>query len=172
MTKKTYLCLWGILVALLTSINPVPAVASIEVPDKPFVDLKKQLACVAKAVYHEARGEGIAGMAAVAKVVKNRVEHGFADTPCDVVYQATITKTAKLCQFSWVCTKKADPAAQNPQYIQAQQVAHDVLVNGAHDNVVPDSAVFFHNTQVAMAGKRPVARVGNHVFYGQARKKR
>jgi spore germination cell wall hydrolase CwlJ-like protein len=76
----------------------------------------KQLACMAKNIFYEAGNESIMGQAAVARVVLNRVSHGFAKTPCAVVYQAhTVEKVideetvkVKLCQFSWVCEDKGD----------------------------------------------------------------
>lgn len=53
-----------------------------------------EIACLALNIYHEARGEGIKGMRAVASVVMNRVRSKlFPDTVCDVVSQPA--------QFSW-----------------------------------------------------------------------
>ena len=55
------------------------------------VDLK-QLACLAKNIFYEASNESMLGQAAVARVVLNRVAHGFARTPCAVVYQSTMVE--------------------------------------------------------------------------------
>jgi spore germination cell wall hydrolase CwlJ-like protein len=49
----------------------------------------KQLACLAKNIFYEAGGEPILGQAAVARVVLNRITHGFGSNPCNVIYQAT-----------------------------------------------------------------------------------
>lgn len=58
----------------------------------------KEIDCIAKNMYFEARGEGLKGMAAVAQVTKNRVNSGkFPDSYCKVVYQPK--------QFSWTITK-------------------------------------------------------------------
>ena len=48
--------------------------------------MMEALACVALAVYFEARGEPVAGQLAVANVVMNRVESSrYPNTPCEVV---------------------------------------------------------------------------------------
>ncbi|AXC43124.1 cell wall hydrolyse [Salmonella phage S124] len=69
----------------------------------------KQIDCIAKNIYFEARGEGTKGMIAVAQVTKNRVNSGtFPDSYCKVVYQSN--------QFSWVAKRpkvdKTDEAWQ------------------------------------------------------------
>jgi len=48
-----------------------------------------ELDCLAKNIYHEARGESLQGKKAVANVTLNRVHSNlFPDTVCGVVYQA------------------------------------------------------------------------------------
>ena len=140
----------------------------------------KQLACMAKNIFYEAGNESIMGQAAVARVVLNRVSHGFAQTPCAVVYQArTVEKViddetvkVRLCQFSWVCEGKSEPNKNSQQYKQAQQVAYDVMAHDAYSDVLPKSALFFHNLQVdPLWPYKQVARIGNHIFYSKSKKK-
>ena len=77
----------------------------------------KQLNCLAKNIFYEAGGESLSGQAAVARVVMNRIAHGFGKNPCAVVYQVSHVdklvddeiRKVKLCQFSWVCEDKGDP---------------------------------------------------------------
>lgn len=137
-----------------------------------------QLACMAKNIFYEAGGETILGQAAVARVVLNRVYHGFAKTPCAVIHQATIvdkvntmsgeTEQVKVCQFSWVCESKEEPSKNNPNYVRAKAVAYDVLVNNKYKEVVPSSTLFFHNLQsVPGWSYRQVAKIGNHIFYSK-----
>lgn len=140
---------------------------------------EKQLKCLADNIYYEANGESIHGQAAVARVVMNRIRHGFAHTPCQVVYQANIiTKIdeatqelvkVKLCQFSWVCeknTNKINPA----RYRTAKQVAYDVLAFDAYKDVVPKSTLFFHNLSIQPNWPhQKVKKIGNHVFYTKAK---
>jgi spore germination cell wall hydrolase CwlJ-like protein len=139
----------------------------------------KQLACMAKNIFYEAGNESIKGQAAVARVVINRVNHGFAKTPCAVVYQSNVVEKmvddesvkVKQCQFSWVCEGKSEPNINSPRYKQAQQVAYDVMANDAYSDVVPKSALFFHNLTVdPLWPYKQVAKIGNHIFYSRAKK--
>jgi spore germination cell wall hydrolase CwlJ-like protein len=141
----------------------------------------KQIACMAKNIFYEAGNETVQGQAAVARVVVNRVMHGFASSPCGVIYQkAVINKldpesgTAEkihLCQFSWVCAIKSDISINHPKYKQAIKIAHEVLENDAYRDVVPKTALFFHNNQLEPNWPyKPVAKIGNHIFYSKQRK--
>ena len=139
----------------------------------------KQLACMAKNIFYEAGNESIMGQAAVARVVLNRVNHGFAKTPCAVVYQSNVVEKiideesikVKQCQFSWVCEGKGEPNVNSLKYKQAQQVAYDVMANDAYSDVVPKSALFFHNLTVdPLWPYKQVAKIGNHIFYSRAKK--
>jgi len=136
---------------------------------------KKQLQCLADNIYYEAGGESTEGKAAVARVVLNRINHGFAETPCKVVYQATTVKKTneydetffvKLCQFSWVCEGKSNPNRNSHRYQKSLQVAYDVLAYDAYKNIIPKSVLFFHNTTITNQWPHEVvAKIGNHVFY-------
>jgi spore germination cell wall hydrolase CwlJ-like protein len=139
----------------------------------------KQLACMAKNIFYEAGNESIMGQAAVARVVMNRVAHGFAHTPCAVVYQSHIVEKivddeptkVKLCQFSWVCEDKVEPNKNSHRYKIAQQVAYDVMANDAYNDVLPKSALFFHNLTVdPLWPYKQVAKIGNHIFYSKHKK--
>jgi spore germination cell wall hydrolase CwlJ-like protein len=131
----------------------------------------KQLKCMANNIYFEAGHEGLLGMAAVARVVMNRMTHGFGSTPCSVINQATVTNDKKMCQFSWVCAGKAAPAIRNHRYRQAEQVAYDVLVNNRYTDVLPKTALFFHNTTIdPLWPYKKVAQIGNHIFYSKSKR--
>jgi len=139
----------------------------------------KQLNCLAKNIFYEAGSEPLSGQAAVARVVMNRIAHGFGKNPCAVVYQVTqVDKLiddeihkVKLCQFSWVCEGKGEPNKNNPKYKQAEQVAYDVLAYDAYTEVLPKSALFFHNLTVdPLWPYKQVAKIGNHIFYSKAKK--
>ena len=140
----------------------------------------KQLACMAKNIFYEANGEPLHGQAAVARVVMNRVSHGFGSNPCNVIYQATYvdkaneygdTYKAKMCQFSWVCENKGEPNKNNPGYIKAKAIAYDVMAHNAYEDVVPKSTLFFHNLHVdPMWPYKQVAKIGNHIFYSKQKK--
>lgn len=127
-----------------------------------------QIHCVATNIFYEARKEPITGQAAIAWVVLNRVKHGFAPTPCKVVYQTTVTENGKSCQFSWVCEDKAPPNKNDPLYKKAYQIAYEVLVLNMYNDVLPRTVLFFHALHVdPMWPYHQVKRIGNHIFYAK-----
>ena len=136
-----------ILVIAGITYNPIDMLSIKDEPEEKVVAKvvdPKQLACMAKNIFYEAGHESIMGQAAVARVVLNRVSHGFARNPCAVVYQAhTVDRViddeivkVKLCQFSWVCEGKGEPNKNSQRYKQAYQVAYDVMANDAYSEVV------------------------------------
>ena len=105
-------------------------------------------------------------------VVLNRVAHGFANTPCNVIYQTTIVDDVKVCQFSWVCENKGEPNKNSYRYKVAQQVAFDVMATDKHKDVIPNSVLFFHNLTVTpLWPYTEVVKIGNHIFYSKGKKK-
>jgi spore germination cell wall hydrolase CwlJ-like protein len=131
----------------------------------------KQIACMAKNIFFEAGHETIKGQAAVAHVVMNRVRHGFGKNPCQVIYQKTQINDKLICQFSWVCEGKPEPNKNSYRYKVAEQVAYDVMVNNRYQDVLPRTALFFHNTTVdPLWPYKQVAKIGGHVFYSKAKK--
>ena len=54
---------------------------------------------------------------------------------------------------------------------QAEQVAYDVLAYDAYKDVVPRTALFFHNLNVdPLWPYKQVAKIGNHIFYSKTKK--
>lgn len=130
--------------------------------------------CMATNIYYEAGSEPFMGQVMVARVVMNRIQHGFAKNPCAVIYaQHDVphpedpTTTRKVCQFSWVCEGKDTPQ-RNAVYIQAEDIARRVLTQNEWNDIVPSDVLFFHNTSVnpRWAYER-VATIGNHIFYSK-----
>ena len=170
---------------LYTSISHMYTINPPE-PELPVVVIKqvdsKQLKCLADNIYYEAGSETTDGKAAVARVVMNRIRYGFASTPCNVVYQTTLVKKldedtlneyyVRLCQFSWVCEKRRTVNENDPKYQVAKEVAYDVLAKDAYADIVPKSALFFHNLTVdPFWPYRQVAKIGNHIFYSKQKVK-
>ena len=122
-----------------------------------------QVACLARTAYHEARGEGRRGMAAVVHVVLNRTEAlAWPDDPCAVVNQ----KSGDSCQFSWVCDGKSDEPKNLVAYGRALNVARAAAEGDLADPT--DGAVMFHAKRVdpywTDAAER-TTEIGAHVFY-------
>lgn len=122
-----------------------------------------QFQCLAETVYHEARGEGIAGQVAVAEVVLNRVDDPrFPRSVCGVVHQSN----AQGCQFSWTCDGMSDRISERAAWDQAARIARAML-DGAPRSLT-DGATFFHTHAVRPSWARRferTANIGAHSFY-------
>jgi spore germination cell wall hydrolase CwlJ-like protein len=163
-------------------INTEQAATAIEETVAPVVKQvnQEQLKCLAANIYHEARGEPFMGQVAVARVVMNRVQHGFASTPCKVVYQATFVQNpddpddkTKICQFSWVCQGKTMPERMSARYKQAEEIATQVLAENKWADIIPNNVLFFHNLSVAPNwAYKKVTTIGNHIFYSRGKEKK
>ena len=119
----------------------------------------RALACLAEAVYYEARGEPTQGRAAVAYVVLNRAESGkFPETPCAVV--------AEGCQFSYRCDGRPEALAVRADRDAAFATAKAVLTGAVADPT--NGALFFHASRIRpgwFETRARVGKIGNHVFY-------
>jgi spore germination cell wall hydrolase CwlJ-like protein len=118
----------------------------------------KDVACLARNIYHEARGESVEGQIAVAQVTINRLRAGkFGSSLCKVVYAHK--------QFSWTLDKKKKIKDDKAWEI-SKAVANEVLKGKAH---LPNfNALYFHTRQVSpkwRRGKQVVTTIGNHIFY-------
>lgn len=127
----------------------------------------KQLDCLAKNIYHEAKGEPFEGKVAVAQVTINRAASGqFPSDICKVVYQKNVVYEKVLCQFSWYCDQATMSKPKNTAaYKESQIVARKVLLEEFR---LPSlkNALYFHATHINPGWKREkVATIGGHVFY-------
>lgn len=118
----------------------------------------EDLQCLAENVYHEARGESLAGQYAVAEVTMNRVRsREFPDSVCAVVHQRGA--------FSW--TGRDDPPAPSGyEWQRAQAIANSVYENSEAPLVA--GALYYHTTQVSpdwAPTRTQVTRIGRHLFY-------
>lgn len=130
--------------------------------------VERQLECLAKNVYYEARGEPYEGRIAVAQVTVNRARSGkFPNDVCEVVYQKTRgPDDIVICQFSWWCMPhlKSQPISRH-EYRESYKIAKNVLIHGEE---LPDlqHALFFHAQYVNPRWNREkVAHIGQHIFY-------
>ncbi len=129
-------------------------------PLKAQANPSRQMECLAKAVYWEARNQPFNAQVAVAQVVLNRVEDGrFRSDICGVVFQ----RDSRGCQFTWVCTN-ATRRPRDPHPWHVAQVAAYVAVFDYIDMV--NGAIFFHDTSVRRwSHLERTARIGELVFY-------
>jgi len=126
------------------------------------------LQCLAENIYFEARGEPLAGQYAVAEVTLNRTRaQNFPRTICKVVHETRWDpgRQRYVADFSWVELGAQSPE-DGPAWRQALAVA-SAAYDDLHEPVVP-GALFYHATHVRPGwarGRRPLATIGNHVFY-------
>jgi N-acetylmuramoyl-L-alanine amidase len=116
------------------------------------------VACLAEAIYFEARGTGKAGESAVAHVVVNRVRSpSFPRSVCGVV--------ADGCQFSYRCDGRPDALTEASARDRAFRIAEEVI-EGAPD--ITRGALFFHSARMEPGwfSTRPrVGTFGGNIFY-------
>lgn len=122
-------------------------------------------ACLAEALYFEARGETVKGQFAVAEVIRNRVKsERFPNTICGVIRQGTGRKYQ--CQFTYTCDGHDEVIAERRAFERVAKVARAVL-DGAAGNLT-GGATHYHTTAVRPSWSRvytETARIGVHVFY-------
>jgi spore germination cell wall hydrolase CwlJ-like protein len=129
---------------------------------------ERQLRCLTQNIYWEAASEPFEGKVAVAQVTLNRAASGqFPGDVCGVVYQKNVIYSKVVCQFSWYCdgTHRVKPVYQ-PLYRESAEVAKKVLLEGFR---LPSlkNAMYYHADYVQPGwGKKPIAKIGHHVFYG------
>ncbi len=130
--------------------------------------IRQELACLARNVYFEARGEPEAGQYAVAEVTMNRKASArFPDSVCAVVHQKNwdALRGRFVGAFSWT-ELGALPAPSGEDWERARKVAQDVYYGRRAPQL--QGAMYYHATNITPAWakeKTLVARIGGHAFY-------
>ncbi len=128
---------------------------------------ERQLSCLAKNIYYEARGEPFEGKVAIAQVTLNRVASGqFPDDICKTIYQKNVVYEKVICQFSWACDRDSGARPpNNSSYRESMEVAKKVLLEDFRLPTLKD-AMYFHADSVNPGWKKEkVAKIGRHIFY-------
>ena len=149
-------------------------------------DKSASVECLALNMYHEARGQGSAGLLGVSSVVLNRVkDRRFPDTICGVVYQgptreswktrqtpdpndATFYPVKHRCQFSWYCDGRSDEPRDKKTYKRLLTISKSIVYNTINFVDITDGATHYHADYVRPAWakvKTRTTRIGNHIFY-------
>lgn len=129
---------------------------------------QRDLTCLARNVYFEARGEPASGQYAVAEVTMNRVASPYyPDTVCGVVHEKRwdAIRNRYVGAFSWTEFERL-PEPQGEAWEQAWRVAEAVYFR-RHDPKL-DGATHFHANYIRpswSSEKTRVAHIGRHVFY-------
>jgi spore germination cell wall hydrolase CwlJ-like protein len=129
---------------------------------------KRSLACLARNVYFEARGEPIAGQYAVAEVTMNRrASRRYPGTVCEVVYQKNWDRIRGryVGAFSWTeFDALADPVGE--EWHRALVIAEAVYYNRYTPKL--NGAMHFHASHIRPEWAKDmqrVAKIGRHIFY-------
>jgi spore germination cell wall hydrolase CwlJ-like protein len=135
--------------------------------------------CLAQNIYYESRTDNLAGQAAVADVVLNRVyDTRYPNTICEVVKQGPISKWWKeekdkevpiknKCQFSWYCDGKPDDNPTGDKWRQAQELAYK-MYHQDYLRGISEGSTHYHATYVNPKWNRNmhlIGRIGLHIFY-------
>ena len=129
---------------------------------------RRNVDCLARNVYFEARGEPVAGMYAVAEVTMNRkASRLYPDSVCAVVYQKNWDglRGRFVGAFSWT-EFNSMPAPGGEAWERAQEVAEAVYYRRVSPTV--PGALHFHASYIKpewAKERKQVARIGRHVFY-------
>ena len=137
----------------------------------------KQVECLAKNIYFEARNEPFAGQFAVALVTLNRVyDDNFPNTVCEVVYQGIHTKRGfpkrNRCQFSWYCDGASDEVRNLVAFNSTQKIANLAIISYSNMKAqgldYTEGARYYHTYEIEPHWSRSfpkVGRIGQHIFY-------
>jgi len=114
----------------------------------------KQRKCVARTLYHEARGEPLEGIRAVFSVIVNRSRKS-GKSFCEIV--------SAHKQFSYMNSGKI--SLENP-LTEDEKKLYDAVTE--LDNELSEDVLFYHNTSVKPKWTKKMKvekRIGNHIFY-------
>lgn len=130
--------------------------------------VNRDLTCLARNVYYEARGESEKGQWAVAKVTLNRVaSHRFPDSICEVVYEKRWDRRRRryVGAFAWTELDTL-PKLKRAQWQKAWQAAETVYERPK--SIKLKGALFYHAARIKprwAKQKKRVKRIGSHIFY-------
>lgn len=128
--------------------------------------LTREIGCLARNIYFEARLEPEDGRRAVAHVVMNRAADArWPDSPCAVVTQGH-PEAGALCQFSWYCNGHSNRPRRGEGWRDAKRLAHRVYWGRSQDPT--GGALWYHADYVRPAwrhGLRRGRQIGRHIFY-------
>lgn len=131
---------------------------------------EREVACLAEAIYFEARGESVMGQEAVAQVIINRTTTGYyPKTICGVVYQNRSMRNA--CQFSFACDGKAEVKSEVKAWRRAKRIARE-MTSGERQVAALATATNYHASYVKPRWARKMkrlAQIGRHIFYEEER---
>jgi N-acetylmuramoyl-L-alanine amidase len=129
--------------------------------------------CLAMNIYHEARGEPLAGQLAVGFSTMNRVaDKRYPDTVCDVVHQAKYhgwdmgNPIRNQCQYSWFCDGLSDNPQDGKAMLESVILSQNIIAGNVTD--ISEGATHYHADYVHPYWAdtlTSVLYIGSHIFY-------
>ena len=133
---------------------------------------EKEIACLAEAVYFEARSEGLLSQLGVAVVILNRAKlNSYPSNLCDVVHQSKLWQgnpVRNKCMFSYWCDGKPERITDSDAYERSLFVAKMAL-NGITIELIRN-ATHYHARYVKPFWStsdrfKRLGRFDTHIFY-------
>jgi N-acetylmuramoyl-L-alanine amidase len=124
----------------------------------------RELVCLARNIYHEARGQSEANQLAVAWVTRNR-SHILNRSLCEVVFEYAHVRGRKVAQFSWTQLRHTRPM-ERAAWDQAQRLAWRVYRSSNQEDIT-QGATHFHERGTTPRWSRTGrnhTQIGAHVF--------
>lgn len=122
---------------------------------------EQEMNCLALNIYHESRGESLAGQMAVAEVTLNRShDERYPDDVCRVVWQTN--------QFSWTSDGNSDTPRDQNSWQNAQRIARIIAERYNSSINITNGAIMFHAVGSKPSWRtkfRKTIQIGDHVFY-------
>lgn len=136
---------------------------------------EKDVYCLTRNAYYEAKGDSQMSQVAVTHVVLNRMHDGkFPKEACEVVYQKNRNENKQtiVCQFSWTCdrslmSRRIDEKTWTESLVAVQKAIEMYYQRGVD---ITDGATFYHATYIN-PGWRHLNRVtviGSHIYYKES----
>tara|TARA_R110000772_G_scaffold6696_5_gene23374 strand:- start:1482 stop:1994 length:513 start_codon:yes stop_codon:yes gene_type:complete len=136
-----------------------------------------ELICLSMNIYHEARGQSIAGQMAVALVTINRMKDTrYPNTICEVVMEGPTRVSwndnskeypiKHRCQFSWFCDGLSDTVKDFDTFMKITKLADIIITQLVID--ITDGATHYHADYVKpgwAATKTRTTKIDDHIFY-------
>ena len=138
-----------------------------------YVD-RKELECLAKNLYFEARNESTAGQIAVLQTTINRVGSPlFPNSVCAVVHEGMHIQGHPVrdgCQFSWYCDGISDYPNNQIAYERSLQLSQWILITNKWLPDLTDGSLFYHaswmeNYPLWSRTKTKTLQIDQHIFY-------
>ena len=129
----------------------------------------RDVRCLARGIYFEARGEPTRGKLAVGRVILNRVEsRAYPNSVCRVVYQNDYMRNR--CQFSFACDGKPDVITDEETWREILAYAEWLLTHQTGERHESElwTSTHYHADYVTPPWAKHLTltgRVGHHLFY-------